>query len=240
MSRLSTPLIGITTYGRNPENRFTLPAEYVDGVRRAGGIPLLIPPGETQLEKLLPHLDGLILTGGGDLDPKLYGGQAHETIYSIDSERDSSELAITQRALESNLPTLGICRGLQVLNVALGGTLIEHLPDVVGDEVAHRELPHGPIPHPIQIQPGSRLAEITQSQQIETASWHHQALKQVAPGLEVVALAPDGTIEAVELPSHPWLIAVQWHPELTAATDAGQQRLFDALVEAASKNRGNL
>lgn len=233
MTELSTPLIGLTTYGRNQENRFTLPAEYVDGVRRAGGIPLLIPPGEAQLEKLLPHLNGLILTGGGDLDPELYGGQPHETIYSIDPERDRSELALTRRVLESNLPTLGICRGLQVLNVALGGTLIEHLPDVVGQAVAHKEQPHGPIPHPVQIQAGSRLAEITRSEQIETASWHHQALKQVALGLNVVASAPDGTIEAVELPDHPWLVAVQWHPELTAATDASQQRLFDALVEAA-------
>jgi putative glutamine amidotransferase len=229
----AAPLIGITTYGRNPENRFTLPAEYVDGVRRAGGIPLLIPPGEAQLEQLLPHLDGLIFTGGGDIAPKLYGGQPHETIYSIDSERDQSELTLAQRVLETELPTLGICRGLQVLNVALGGTLIEHLPDVVGDEVAHKELPHGPVPHLVQIQPDSHLAEIVQGDQVETASWHHQALKQVAPALKVVAYAPDGTIEAIEMPDHPWLVAVQWHPELTAANDASQQRLFDALVQAA-------
>src|SRR5262245_53782020 len=143
----TSPLIGITTYGRNQENRFTLPAEYVDGVRRAGGIPLLIPPGEAQFENLFPHLDALILTGGGDLAPELYGGRPHGTIYSIDPERDQSELIMAQRVLETNLPTLGICRGLQVINVALGGTLIEHLPDVVGDQVAHKELPHGPIPH---------------------------------------------------------------------------------------------
>jgi putative glutamine amidotransferase len=231
----TSPLIGITTYGRNQENRFTLPAEYVDGVRRAGGIPLLIPPGETQFEKLFPHLDALILTGGGDLAPELYGGRPHETIYSIDPERDQSELILAQRVLETNLPTLGICRGLQVINVALGGTLIEHLPDVVGDQVAHKELPHGPIPHLVQIQAGSHLAEIMQDEQVETASWHHQALRQVAPQLKVVAYAPDGIVEAVEMPEHRWLVAVQWHPELTAVNDPGQQRLFDALVQAAKK-----
>ncbi|HXV43242.1 MAG TPA: gamma-glutamyl-gamma-aminobutyrate hydrolase family protein [Anaerolineae bacterium] len=233
----SSPLIGITTYGRNQENRFTLPAEYVDGVRRAGGIPLLIPPGEAQFEKLFPHLDGLILTGGGDLAPELYGGQPHETIYSIDPERDQSELVMTRRVLETHLPTLGICRGLQVINVALGGTLIEHLPDVVGDRVAHKELPHGPIPHVVEIQAGSHLAEIVQATQVETASWHHQALRQVAPQLKVVAYAPDGTVEGVEMPKHRWLVAVQWHPELTASDDPSQQRLFDALVQAARRQK---
>ncbi len=230
----SSPLIGITTYGRNRENRFILPAEYVDGVRRAGGIPLLIPPGETQFEQLLPHLDGLILTGGGDIAPELYGGQPHETIYSVDPERDQTELALTHRLIEANLPTLGICRGLQMINVALGGTLIEHLPDVVGDQVAHKALPHHPIPHPVKIEAGSHLAEIVQAEQVETASWHHQALKRVAPQLKVVAYAPDGIVEGVEMPGHRWLVAVQWHPELTAADDPSQQHLFDALVRAAN------
>jgi putative glutamine amidotransferase len=232
----SSPLIGMTTYGRNQENRFILPAEYVDGVRRAGGIPLLIPPGETQFEQLLPHLDGLILTGGGDIAPELYGGQPHETIYNVDLERDQTELGLTHRLLEANLPMLGICRGLQMINVALGGTLIEHLPDVVGDQVAHKSLPHHPRPHLVKIEAGSHLAEILQAEQVETNSWHHQALKQVAPQLKVVAYASDGIIEGVEMPGHRWLVAVQWHPELTAVADPSQQRLFDALVRAASEH----
>ena len=126
----SPPLfIGITTYHRNQNNIFMLPAEYVDAVRRAGAIPILIPPGENQLDNLLPHLHGLILSGGGDVDPALYGGQQHETIYAVSPERDSSEAALIAKIVESELPTLCICRGMQMLNVALGGTLIEHLPD---------------------------------------------------------------------------------------------------------------
>ena len=237
MDTSSPPLIGITTYHRNENNVFTLPAEYVDAVRRAGGIPLLIPPGEKQLEALLPHLDGLILSGGGDVDPALYGGNSHQTVYNVSAERDTTETAIVAQVVESGLPPLGICRGLQLLNVALGGTLIEHLPDVVGESVPHRAQPHGPVIHPVQLEPDSRLAQILQSEQTETASWHHQAPAQVAPPLKVVATAPDGTLEALEMPGHPWLIAVQWHPELTAANDAAQQRLFDTLVEVAGRAR---
>jgi putative glutamine amidotransferase len=232
----SAPLIGITTYHRNENNVFTLPAEYVDSVRRAGGIPILIPPGENRLDELLPHLDGLILSGGGDVDPALYGGQSHQTVYNVSPERDNSETALVSKIVETGLPTLCICRGLQMLNVALGGTLIEHLPDIVGEKVPHRAPPRSPVMHPIQIQPDSKLAQIVQTEQVETASWHHQAPDRVAPALKVVATAPDGTLEALEMPNHPWLVAVQWHPELTAADDPTQQRIFDTLVEVARRN----
>jgi putative glutamine amidotransferase len=120
--------------------------------------------------------------------------------------------------------------------VALGGTLVEHLPDEVGDEVAHRLPPRKPTRHLVAIQPDSRLAAILATQQVDAASWHHQAIRQIAPGLRVVAQAPDGAIEATEAPGHPWLVAVQWHPELTAADDPTQQRLFAALIEAARQN----
>jgi putative glutamine amidotransferase len=238
---MTQPLIGITTYGRDEENKVSLPAEYSDAVRRAGGIPLLIPPGEQRWEDLLPHLDGLILAGGGDLDPELYAGYRHESIYMLDPERDSSELALAKKVIATGLPTLAICRGIQVINVALGGTLIEHLPDEVGEKVAHREVRqmavHGPpqrkpIRHSVEIVPGSRLAMIVGKLHIDSCSWHHQALRTVAPQLTVTAYAADGTVEAAELADHPWMIAVQWHPELTAADDPIQQRLFDALVEA--------
>jgi len=177
-------------------------------------------------------VDGLILSGGGDMDPALYGGQAHETIYNVSPERDRSELAIVSKIVESQLPALCICRGMQVLNVALGGTLIEHLPDVVDHTVVHRADPPGPTPHPVVIAPDSRLAQIMQAATVETASWHHQGIEQVAPPLQVIARAPDGVIEAFEMAEHPWLFAVQWHPELTAAADPTQQRLFEALVQA--------
>ncbi len=230
---MTQPLIGITTYGRDEENKVSLPAEYSDAVRRAGGIPLLIPPGEQRWEELLLHLDGLILAGGGDLDPELYAGYRHETIYMLDPERDGSELTLAKEVIATGLPTLAICRGIQVINVALGGTLIEHLPDEVGEEVAHRAPPRKPIRHSVEIAPGSKLAAIVGELHIDSCSWHHQALRKVAPSLTVTAYAPDGTVEAAELDDHPWMVAVQWHPELMAASDPLQQRLFDALVEVA-------
>jgi putative glutamine amidotransferase len=227
------PIIGLTTYGRNADNRYTLPAEYVDAVRRAGGVPLLLAPGGEPWELGLEILDALILTGGGDIEPSRYGGKGHPANYAIDSERDASELSLAQHVLDSGLPALAICRGAQIFNVALGGTLIEHIPDEVGERVLHRAPPREPIPHRVSVQPDSRLAEITGRTDFEVASWHHQALKEIPEAFDVVAHAPDGTIEAVEVRGHPWLLAVQWHPELTAASDPLQQRLFDAIVEAA-------
>ncbi len=223
----------MTTYGRGPHNRFILPAEYVDAVRRAGGIPLLLPPGEERLDAILPLLRAVVLTGGGDIDPDLYGGHHHETIYMVEPERDRTEVAWAKRLFDLDVPTLAICRGAQLLNVSRGGTLIEHLPDVMGETVIHRAPPREPIAHSVRVSPGSRLAGVLGATDFSCMSWHHQGIRRVAPGFEVVAHAPDGTVEAIEMPSHPWLFAVQWHPELTAAEDPIQQRLFDALVEAA-------
>lgn len=233
------PLIGVTTTGRDALGRFRLNGNYVDAVRRASGIPVLLPPGEASPEELLATLDGLILTGGGDLDPALYGGRPHAAIYGIDAERDAAELALARSASACGLPTFGICRGAQVINVALGGTLVEHLPDEVGDAVAHRpdpgveEYEH----HDVEVAARSTLARVLGSTSCSTPSWHHQAVRGVAPGLEAVARAADATIEALEQPNHPWLVGVQWHPEVTAATDPLQQRLFDALVDAARRRR---
>jgi putative glutamine amidotransferase len=153
----------------------------------------------------------------------------------LDPERDSSELELARRLVKLELPMLNICRGIQVLNVALGGTLIEHLPDEVGDDILHRAPPRLPTEHPVSVEPDSRLAQVMGRTEATIASWHHQAVRQLAPGLRVAAMATDGTIEAVEMPDHPWLIGVQWHPELTAIDDPSQQKLFDGLVEAAAK-----
>ena len=234
---LEPPLIGITTYGRDADNKFSLPGEYVDAVRRAGGVVLLIPPGEPALDALLQQLDGLILAGGGDLDPARYNGAFHETIYMLDPERDSSELAMVERIVADGVPTLAICRGAQVVNVALGGTLVEHLPDECGDSIQHRLPPRDPAAHAVMVEPSSQLAAILQAEAIEPASWHPQAIRDAADGLTVVAWAPDGVIEAAEMAAHPWLVAVQWHPEITAAEDPIQQRLFDAFVAACTEVR---
>lgn len=229
------PVIGITTYGRDERGRYTLPSEYVAAVQRAQAVPVLIPPVPELAQRYLELVDGMILAGGGDMDPAHYGGEAHETLYGMDAQRDGLELALVRQIVERRQPALAICRGMQVLNVALGGTLIEHLPAVVGEDVLHRKPPREPTPHAVRVKAGSRLAAIAGATEFAPMSWHHQAIRATAPGLEVVATAPDGTIEAVELSSHPWLIAVQWHPELTAERDPAQQRLFDALVSAAKR-----
>jgi putative glutamine amidotransferase len=231
---MSHPVIGLTTYGRGEANRFSLPAPYVDAVRRAGGVPILLPPGEAQADELLKRLDGLILTGGGDLDPAWYRGEPHPAIYMVDPERDRAELGLVAQIRASGLPTFGICRGSQVINVALGGTLVEHLPDQVGESIAHRLPPREPTAHAVTLTPGSRLADMLPAREFSAPSWHHQAVRRLAPGLRAAAQAPDGTIEAIEFPEHPWLIGVQWHPELAADNDPVHQRLFDELVKAAA------
>ena len=232
MNRRPRPLIGLTTYGRSTDNRYALPADYLDAVRRAGGVPVLIAPGEPNWEDLLATVDGLILSGGGDIDPDRYSGRRHESNYGIDHERDALELSLARRIIDLEMPALGICRGAQLMNVALGGTLIEHIPDEVGEEVLHRAPPREPTRHSVRLKSQSLLSRMLGCDEFEATSWHHQALRALAAGFEAVAHAPDGTIEAIEMPDHPWLIAVQWHPELTAASDPLQQRLFDALVEA--------
>ncbi len=232
------PIIGLTTYGQDERGRYHLPAEYIHAVRRAGGLPLMIAPGERHVDKLLDQLDALIFTGGGDIDPVHYGGRPHETIYGTDAERDRSELGLIAKILHRpEIPALCICRGLQVLNVALGGTLIEHLPEEVGETVRHRKPPRLTVTHPVHIAPGSRLAKVLGTGTVEAVSWHHQAIRTPGAGLQVVARAADGVIEAVELPGRPNVIAVQWHPEISADRDPLQQRLFDVLVEMANSRQ---
>ena len=232
------PLIGITTYGRSRRGRYKLPAAYVEAVRRAGGVPVLLPPGDERVEELVARLDGFLLAGGGDVAPDLYGGETHAAIERVDRKRDAFEIALVHALVAEGAPALSICRGCQVVNVALGGTLHEHLPDVVGAGVPHREAaPDGEVRHTVWVEPGSRLAAVMADETPEPVSSHHQAPDLVGSVLRVVARAEDGAIEALELPDHPWLLAVQWHPELTAADDPSQQRLFDALVAAARERR---
>ncbi len=226
------PRIAITMYGRDENAAFSLPSEYVDSVRRAGGLPILLAPGEERWRELLYVADGWILAGGGDLDPELHGASAHESVYMVDEERDTSELTLAKTLVSGVQPTLGICRGTQVINVALGGTLHVHLPDVVGDEIAHRAPPREPVPHAVCVEDGTLLASLVEELEFDAESWHHQAIDRVPRELRVVARAPDGTIEAIEMPGHEWLVGVQWHPELTAERDRIQQRIFDRFVEA--------
>ncbi len=229
------PLIGITTYATNENGDVTLPVNYVDSVRRANGIPVLISPGESNTVQLLDRLDGLVLAGGGDIDPQCYGcPDVHESVYMLSADRDQTELNLARYTLERKLPTLAICRGIQIINVVLGGTLHQHLPDHVGEDVLHRAPPREPTPHAVEVSPESQIGAVMQATTVETMSWHHQAIHEPAEPLRVVATAPDGVIEAVEHPEHPELLAVQWHPELSSHRDKSQQRLFDQLVQFAA------
>jgi putative glutamine amidotransferase len=233
---LRRPLIGITTYHRETSgrDRFTVPSAYVDALRAGGGLAVLIAPGDEAPEELLVRLDGLVLSGGGDLDPASYGGDAHSRTYSVSPERDRFELALLRGALERGTPTLAICRGMQLLNVVLGGDLHPHLPDVVGDAVTHRASQTQAASHPVRLESGSALAGQLASTQLDSVpSWHHQALRRLGSGLRPVAWAPDDVIEAVELRGEPQLIAVQWHPELAGASVQGRG-LFALLVSAAT------
>lgn len=229
------PRIGITTYHRSGEDRlaFSLPSAYVDAVRVADGIPLLLPPGEDRPEELLEGLDGVVFGGGGDLDPSLFGGEVHGSNYFVDAERDAFELTLLAAALERRLPTLAICRGLQVVNVLRGGGLHAHLPDVVGEEIDHRESQQRHTHHAVRLAPDSRLAKVYAAESFFVASWHHQAVDRIGRGLRAVAWAEDGTVEALEDPSAPWLLAVQWHPELELEPDSPDRRLLGAFIEMA-------
>ncbi len=240
------PIIGITTYGRNEimveshyyDAYFVIPAAYVDAVRRAGGVPVLLPVGEPDWADALAAVDGLIITGGADIHPAHYGGNVdhpHLTHFVLD--RDQSDFALVDLLVaQPDLPTLCICRGMQVLNVALGGAMIEHIPDVQPDDI-HRSREGGWAVQPLTALADSRVARAMQCTTVATYSGHHQAVKIIAPTLHVTATAPDGIIEALEHTAHPWLVGVQWHPERSAAEDVTQQRLFDALVEKASHRR---
>jgi putative glutamine amidotransferase len=231
MSHEHRPSIGITTRGRNKEGRFELSATYVEAVRRAGGYPVLLPPGETDPEECFEFLDGIVMTGGPDVDPALYGGKQHPQVYGVDAERDTSEIRLARAIVEHDKPALFICRGMQVLNVAMGGTLVEHIPDEFGDGVCHRGDEQYAY-HDVTIDPRSRLARIVGATTMSTPSWHHQAVRAPAKGFVVVAKDTTGVIEAMEHPEHASLMAVQWHPEHTAAKDARQRALFDGLIRS--------
>ncbi len=237
---MNSPLIGITTPHINqnsPVPSAGVSETYIQSVRRAGGTPVLIPPGlkGAELEALRARLDGILFTGGGDIDPALFNGKPHPRVYDIDPERDSVEIDLVRMAVESDWPFLGICRGIQVINVALGGTLYTDIADQHPGAQRHDWYPNIPrdtLAHPVSVQAGSRLAQILGGTETQTNSLHHQAIEKTAPSLEIIATAPDGIIEGVELPGHRFGLGVQWHPENLQAY-APMRDLFSAFVRAA-------
>lgn len=213
---------------------------YCEALQAAGGLPVLIPETLTNqdVQQLYGHLHGLVLPGGGDVDPQAYGETQHPATNSIDPERDRVELYLTRQALAGHKPFLGICRGLQVMNVALGGSLYQDVPTEVPNALPHYfrapAYARDHLGHAVQVEEDSLLARCLGAPLVEVNSRHHQAARVIAPGLHVVARAPDGIIEALELPTHPFALGVQWHPENLTA-HASMRGLFEQFVLAAAR-----
>jgi putative glutamine amidotransferase len=236
------PLIGVTTARfKSPETGWLYNRAYVpivQAVEEAGGLPLLIPVSiqDETLRAIYARLDGILLPGGGDVDPAYYNALKHPKTGEADDARDHVELTVARWAFADDLPLLGICRGHQVLNVALGGTLVQDIPVLVGGQITHdfpNDVPRGNHAHTVTIDPASRLAAILGTTTPVVNSWHHQSVETAFPGACVTACAPDGVVEALEAPDKTFVLSVQWHPEDMYRDDDAMKRLFRAFVEAA-------
>ncbi len=237
---MSTPLIGLTTY--NDKNRYGFPIavlmhSYIAALTEAGSAPVMIPSGLTEDARvsLLGCVDGILLTGGGDIATERFHGEFHPSVEGVDPDRDELEFSLLQAASESGIPFLGICRGFQVVNVALGGTLFTHIEDQFPGAIKHdydsssqRQL----LAHEVNVQKASQLSGILGEIKLGVNSLHHQGIKDLSPALRPAGYAPDGLVEALELPGHPFGLAVQWHPEWLTDQPV-TRRLFRAFVDAA-------
>jgi putative glutamine amidotransferase len=240
------PVIGITTRAREiiapegPTSAHTLQRTYSDGVLREGGISVLLAPiPRADVAALAGRLDGLILSGGGDVNTDRYDGTEHESMYGIDVERDEFEIELIRAAASRKLPVMAICRGLQIMNVALGGSLIEDIPSELGavdHELAGDEVFNGH--QHVSLDPTCLVARIVGVTDLQVNSIHHQAVRDLAPGFRAVGWADDGVVEAIEPDDETWpVIAIQWHPEYLGSTgDAASRSLFKALIDIAARN----
>lgn len=227
------PVIGITTdVQQDGEN--ILKNTYVQAVIRAGGLPMIVPVGlEQDVEQLIEMFDGLLLSGGNDINPMLFNEEPHEYLGVVSPSRDSSELELARRMLKTGKPILGICRGLQVLNVAVGGTLYQDLNKQNDSPILQhiQKAPNTHCSHYVQLDKGSLLESIAGSERIQVNSYHHQSLKEVPSDFKVTAVASDGIVEAIESTDEQFVLGVQWHPEaLSAAGDAVSLRIFERFI----------
>lgn len=233
------PLIGVSTsitVGASPERAYVNSA-YLHAVQQAGGVPVALPPqlSSASMRQLAGDLQGLLLTGGGDMDPALFGETPHVTLYDVAPSRDTLETSVLHVALDRGLPVLAVCRGLQVLNVALGGSLHQDVGTDPGTQMAHSQKePRDQPTHKVKLTPGCRLAATLGADELEVNSMHHQAIKRLGRGLTAVAWAPDQIVEGAEIgdPSR-FVLGVQWHPEELVGHSEPARRLFAALVAAA-------
>ena len=216
--------------------------DYLESVRRAGGEPVEVVVGGESPEQVLARVDGLVLTGGGDVDPKLYGEARHDTFQPAEDGRDDFEIALARAAIANGIPLLAICRGMQVLNVAMGGTLVQDIPSQVPGALPHAvPQPRAGSAHEVWISKESKLAALLadhmeDGETCHVNSRHHQSVKQAAKGFEITATSPDGVIEAMEKPEAPFCVAVQWHPENFWRTGEFRE-LFEGLVQAATSRK---
>lgn len=239
------PLIGITAFETTHRNKphtplYALGQRYVHAIEAGDGAGVILAPGlsDESLREIFDRLDGLLLSGGGDLAPALYGQAPHPALGPISQARDHAEVLLAQWAVQADKPLLCICRGIQVLNVALGGSLIQDIPSQVAGALQHNfdsgRVPHEHRAHSVEIESSSRLADALGTHTAQVNSWHHQAIAHVASPLQVVARAPDGIIEAVEIARRRFTVGVQWHPEWLYDTQPEMLRLFQTFIRAAS------
>jgi putative glutamine amidotransferase len=230
------PLIGITSYdepvtwGAWNVPAVLVPTAYVSAVEDAGGRALVIPPSDGSVEETLDVVHGLVFSGGGDIDPDTYGAEPHDETRGVNEKRDEAELALLQAALERDIPLLAVCRGSQVLNVALGGDLVQHLPELVGHD-RHLHTPGEFAEHDVRVEPATRVGAIL-GDRAPVKSHHHQAFGRLGGGLREAAWADDGTLEAIEDPTRRFTVGVLWHPE-----EGEDLALFEALVDEARRYR---
>jgi len=243
------PLIACTTYRKTadqdpPVEILGLMPSYLEAVAAAGGVPIMIPLGlpEVDLSAIFERVDGILLPGGGDIDPLEYKGHSHDTLWGIDKDRDRVEMIVARTAVARRKPLLAICRGHQLLNVALGGTLWQDLDDQWNRDFRHdyfRVFPRNYLAHSVKVAVESKLAQALGGTDVQVNSLHHQGIRDLAPELTVSALAPDGLIEGVEVPGHPFAVGVQWHPENLIYDNPQMLSLFKALITAANQASAN-
>ena len=234
---MSKPIIGIGSDVQSPpgerERAFAY-LTYVESLRRAGAVPVLIPPQPENASDVIDELDGLVLAGGEDCDPAAYGADRHPTVEPMDARRQTNDLGLAKLARERGLPTLGICLGLQVMNVAAGGTLVQDIDSQIETEIQHASEPEDRVRHDVIIESATRLGQILRKGELNVNSSHHQAVGTIGQGLRVTAHAPDGIVEGLEDPRHPFYLGVQWHPEDMTGEDSASA-LFGAFIDAAKE-----
>lgn len=239
------PVIGITPSPSTLErshgvfNLFGIADTYTTAIEAAGGIPVVLPPQEGNASRLSELVDGLLFSGGGDIDPAEYGDESvHHQTYGIHPGRDALEFGLLREAVDQGIPTLCICRGIQVLNVLLGGTLYQDIADQYNSKLQHQQqrdsIAKEEPGHTVDVEPESLLAAVYESTAIDVNSFHHQGIKEIGDGLRATATASDGIIEGLELPDHPWLLGVQWHPEMMFVVHTEHLKPFQGLVKAAT------